>query len=476
MKTLFRTCLKTSRINKTQLTTKLSQSFTANDKTNIKVIPEVKSTDQKYGNLLDIGRMGGFHFFLKHYHEKLGPIFYFWVNQDRVVSLGHPKYWRAVSHLSDKSDKLRLFLKPLFGTEKTINLANGEERSLRYQKYITPFVSKDVIENKHSIVIERRLKDLMANIDKVKEHVPVQHHFSLYIMKNMFELLFGIKEFDDKEIGKLFEYLTFSVINIEIQTLNDKLTPELSKEIQEKITYVHKFLKKAIHDRLNSDVSGFECLMDLLRGPNDEEVIFTDTSTFFFGSIHTTVTTSSLTLYHLATNPDKQEKLQEELDKVFKDKPINMKTIKDLKYLRACINEALRITPPVSTSSRIDNENDIELPDGYVIPKKTTIATPLALVLTSPDLWNHPEKYSPERFKEDGLKWPNQYSPFGFAGGRVCPGKNLALLEIQLMLASLFKKYKVSLAKSQGPLQLHILTGTTIKEDFYIDLKPRSSI
>ena len=468
MKSFIRKNISKSRINNINF-----PSFCS--KPESKLIPTVPSTSEKYGNLLEIGKMGGFHFFLKHYHDKLGPIFFFWVNNDKVVSLGHPKYWRAVSHLSDKSDKLRLFLKPLFGTEKTINLVNGLERAERYEKYINPFVSREIIENKHSVVIERRLKDLMTGLDKIKTKVPVQYHFSLYVMKNMFELLFHMTNFKDEDLNTLFEYLTFCVINIEIQTLNDKLTPELEKEIQEKIGYVHRFIKKAISDRMNEDVEGIHCLMDLLRGSNDKEVIFTDTSTFFFGSIHTTVTTSTLALYHLATNMDKQEKLQQELDIVFKNKPINMKTIKDLKYLRACINETLRFTPPVSTSSRIDNNNDIVLPDGYVIPKKTTIATPLGLVLQSDELWNHPDKYYPERFKNDGLKWPNQFSPFGFAGGRVCPGKNLALLEIQLMLASIFKKYKVTLSKNQGPIQLHILTGTTVKEEVYIDLTPRSS-
>ena len=105
--------------------------------------------------------------------------------------------------------------------------------------------------------------------------------------------------------------------------------------------------------------------------------------------------------------------------------------------------------------------------------KKTPIILPLGLVLLSKDVWTNPEQYNPERFKDDELQFANQFSPFSFAGGRVWPGKALTQLEIQCVIVAVFRKFHVTLNKNQGPLNLHYLTGTTTKEQIYVDLKLR---
>jgi cytochrome P450 len=311
------------------------------------------------------------------------------------------------------------------------------------------------------------------NYFKENKSVPIQEKFCIFVISNMLQILFGDVDTSKEEMLKLFDYLTFCVVNVEIKVLNVEMDEATEKEIKEKITYVHDFVKLNIRKRMAMEVTEKTCLVDWLKAENNEDVVFTDGMTFFFGSIHTTISNLAFTVFHLANNPEKQMKLQEELDAKLANKEIDAKSIKECKYLRACINEGLRLTPPVSTSSRIDSKNDITLPDGLVIPKNTPIITPLGLVLLHEELWRDPKKYNPERFREDGILFANQFSPFGFAGGRVCPGKALAHLEIQFMIANLFKHFNVKLAKGQGPLNLHYLTGTTTKDEIFVDVTPR---
>ena len=60
--------------------------------TEAKITPTVPSTDTEMGNVLDIGKIGGYHAYLKMNHKNLGDIFNFWVYKDKVVSLGHLRY------------------------------------------------------------------------------------------------------------------------------------------------------------------------------------------------------------------------------------------------------------------------------------------------------------------------------------------------------------------------------------------------
>lgn len=441
-----------------------------------KVIPTIPSTDPEFGNVLDIGKIGGYHHYLKKHHKNLGTIFNFWVYKDKVVSLGHPKYWSSISHLQDRTSHIRMFLRPLFGTSKTVNLSNGADRAERYKNYINPLFNKTVVDTKHAEVFYRHNEWMLEKWNQIAErkgNLAVQETFAMFVLSNMIEILFGRTDVKEEEMVKLFDDLSYCVVEMETRVLAGNNKPETDKAIYEKINSIHEFIINSIKDRVAENPETKTCLVDFIRHEKDIEVIFTDAITFFFGSVHTTISHLAFTVYHLANNQDKQAKLHEEIDKHLDEGPVAVKQLRNLKYVRACLNESLRLTPPVSTSARIDRENDVPLPDGHVIPKGTPIVIPLGLVLRDETLWKDEDKYVPERFKEDGVQWSNQFSPFGFAGGRVCPGRSLVQVESQLVMATLFKNFKVVLSKDQGPMKLWYLTGTTAKEEVYVNLIPR---
>jgi cytochrome P450 family 20 subfamily A len=78
---------------------------------------------------------------------------------------------------------------------------------------------------------------------------------------------------------------------------------------------------------------------------------------------------------------------------------------------------------------RYDPEEDIHFSDGYIIKAGTPIMLPLGKVMTDPELWDHPEVFNPDRFDQKEAKTPLLFSPFGFAGGRICPGRSFSYAE-----------------------------------------------
>lgn len=80
---------------------------------------------------------------------------------------------------------------------------------------------------------------------------------------------------------------------------------------------------------------------------SDDEVV-AQSVIFLLAGYETSSTTLSMTCYHLATNPDIQQRLQQEIDSVWidEDKIPSYETVRELPYLDMVISETLRLCPP----------------------------------------------------------------------------------------------------------------------------------
>lgn len=80
---------------------------------------------------------------------------------------------------------------------------------------------------------------------------------------------------------------------------------------------------------------------------SDDEVV-AQSVIFLLAGYETSSTTLSMTCYYLATNPDIQQRLQQEIDSVWtdEDKVPSYETVHELPYLDMVISETLRLCPP----------------------------------------------------------------------------------------------------------------------------------
>lgn len=86
-------------------------------------------------------------------------------------------------------------------------------------------------------------------------------------------------------------------------------------------------------------------------------------------SLFQTSHSAASAIYYLAKNHDKQEKLFDELKRLLPDKnsPITADKLNEMKYMKACIKESMRLSPIASGNQR-RTVKDIVL-GGYQIPK-----------------------------------------------------------------------------------------------------------
>src|SRR5262249_50019989 len=118
--------------------------------------------------------------------------------------------------------------------------------------------------------------------------------------------------------------------------------------------------------------------------------------------------------------------------------------VSQLPYTRKVIQEAMRLYPPVCIFTR-DALADDEIGGYRISPKSMVVLSPYP-VHRHPEFWPDPEKFDPERFTAPRGPAHADYSYFPFGGGaRQCIGSHLALLEAQLVLATVAQRHRLRL-------------------------------
>lgn len=154
-------------------------------------------------------------------------------------------------------------------------------------------------------------------------------------------------------------------------------------------------------------------------------------------------------LYLLIKNPRCQQKLYDELGTAFLagDKVPAYDEIKILPYLRAVIDEALRDRPSLRQGlPRFTPPEGMEIA-GKWIPGNTTVSAPCWTIHHDPELFYKPREFIPERWLGDaGVELQKWFFPFS-TGARGCVGRNIAYLEISLIIASIIRRYEFAFAE-----------------------------
>lgn len=204
--------------------------------------------------------------------------------------------------------------------------------------------------------------------------------------------------------------------------------------------------RRTSNDRSDEGISNRVAFLDLLLeyGLNDE-TIREEVDTFMFAGHDTTAAGISFTLYCLAKHPDVQQKVIEELRRIFdgdNDKAPTYQDVQKMKYLEMVIKESLRLYPPVPAFSRVLTQ-DVSF-DGSLLPK--------GLVLTLCPLFLHrdsksfpdSEKFDPDRFlpKNSATRSSYAYVPFS-AGPRNCIGQRFAMVELKSTISKILRNFEI---------------------------------
>ncbi|XP_068940868.1 cytochrome P450 3A12-like [Petaurus breviceps papuanus] len=199
--------------------------------------------------------------------------------------------------------------------------------------------------------------------------------------------------------------------------------------------------------------------------------------TFLFAGYETTSTTLTFISYNLATHPEIQKKLHEEIDSTLPNKATpTYDTIFQMEYLDMVVNETLRLFPLGGRLERICGKT-AEI-NGITIPKGTVVMVPVRILHHDPEYWPEPEKFCPERFDRERRKSidPYVFLPFG-AGPRNCIGMRFAMLTMKTALIMLLQNFTLETCEETPvPLKLDTSGFLKPKKPIILKLVPRTNL
>ncbi|XP_019217431.1 thromboxane-A synthase isoform X1 [Oreochromis niloticus] len=205
-----------------------------------------------------------------------------------------------------------------------------------------------------------------------------------------------------------------------------------------------------------------------------EDEIVGQAFVFLLAGYETSSNTLAFTCYLLALHPERQLKVQKEVDDFYtRHESPNYTNVQELKYLDMVICEALRLYPPGFRFAReVDHDCVV---NGQFLPKGITVEIPAGFLHYDPEHWPEPEKFIPERFTPEAKasRHPFVYLPFG-AGPRNCVGMRLAQLEIKMALVRLFHSFSiVACSETKVPLELKSSSTLGPKNGIFVKITRR---
>ena len=205
----------------------------------------------------------------------------------------------------------------------------------------------------------------------------------------------------------------------------------------------------------------FAAIMDDMAGnPNNLECgeIVAEVGAVINAGADTTGIALTHIIDFLIRNPRHLKTLREEVDNICDEDEvvISYDKIKDLPFLRAVLDEGLRILPPTSAAlpRRTPPEGAQVL--GEWIPDNTTVCMTIYGTHRDPNVFLNPDEFQPQRWMdpEERRRMEPYFIPFS-AGARGCIGRNISYLEQIVMLASLVHRYDFALPNSEWELYWH---------------------
>ncbi|KAJ6448843.1 cytochrome P450 [Mycena vitilis] len=270
-----------------------------------------------------------------------------------------------------------------------------------------------------------------------------------------FEMMHDGKDVDQvgERIRKFMQAATFfAQIPWIIQTL--RLFPQVGRVLREFNNYGQRLATQRINNGTGTKDLWYHLAdeAELEKEKPTLENLAADGIVAVIAGSDTASSALSSFVWFLLSNAEHYTRLQQELDSVYTegDDPFDVNKYGKLNFLSACINETLRLHPPLPSNGTRQvrlGQNGRNIAGRY-IPEGTSVYMPAYSLHRNPDYFTYPDQFIPDRWLPGSMLEKHDKSafiPFSL-GPANCVGQKFAKLEMTMMLSVLFKSFDIRFA------------------------------
>lgn len=234
-----------------------------------------------------------------------------------------------------------------------------------------------------------------------------------------------------------------------------RFIPGAAQRFDHAVAQLDGAIDRMIEARRGADDAGRDLLSALMAARDEGEALTPrelrdQLLTLYVAGHETTSHALTWTFYLLSRHPEARARLEAELAGVLAGRSPTFDDLAALPYTEQVIKEALRLYPPAFLVPRRVTE-DVTV-GGYGLPRGAEVVIWIYQTHRDPRWYPEPDQFRPERFADGAeARLPKcAYLPFG-AGQRACVGQMFALVEAQLVLATLAQQVRLEYRGWRAP-------------------------
>ncbi|OVA05298.1 Cytochrome P450 [Macleaya cordata] len=260
------------------------------------------------------------------------------------------------------------------------------------------------------------------------------------------------------------------------------------KNLRKANSKVREFAKNIVRQKKqelkeNSSLEATDLLSRFLNYEHlDDDFVVNIVISFILAGQDTTSAALTWFFWLISCNPKVEEKILKEIIGI-PEEPV-YEDVKEMIYTHASLCESMRLYPPVPSDTKEAAGDDL-LPDGTVIKKGMRITYHPYAMGRMENLWgSNWMEFKPERWLERdkvtgklSFMAKDSYTyPVFQAGPRICLGKEMAFLQMKMVVVGILRQFRVVPAKEDGfePVFVSYLTSK-MKGGFPVKIQVRNS-
>ncbi|SIE95249.1 cytochrome P450 [Mycobacteroides abscessus] len=359
--------------------------------------------------------------------------------------------------------------------EATIELVSGEPVALpllegrewkRVRSAFNPYFGERALAQATPLMME----GITERVDAWSRHVhsgelvDLEHELGAVVMDGLMRSMFKVRlrpaEIDHAVDGAR-RYGVYVISRVAMHFLPRWLPNPLRRSGEEAKAELFGILDRFVQERAGCPSTGTPDLVDTLLALEfdgcpqiRERRRRSEAAGLVFAGFETTAAALAWTIALLCRNPIALGKAYAEVD-ALGGKTLAYDDLENLKYLRACFDEAQRFqAAPANVRTAIEDDEV----GGYFIPRGSQVIITQYALQRDPRFWNEPERFNPDRFLTDKIN-RNTFLPFSIRP-RKCMGTRMAYIEGTLVLGAILQRYAFQIRDGWTPMhRVRVSTG-----------------